>query len=450
MTTVADLTAEQVGNAQLIAATVGSLQGDEWDKICAVACALQESSLINLPAGDKDSVGLFQQRPSQGWGTVEQIADPVYATTAFCQGTPNTSAGLFGIPADAGLSMADRIQAVQLSADGSLYAQWQDLATALIGGFIVGSPVPVESIPAYYQGYPGRPDGIDFIVIHSVESPIGLYADSLARYYFGTTACGETSAHAIIDPTVIVEMVPPGSRAWQCGNGNDRGYGIEQSGYARFSRAEWTTAAGLQQLENVAWWAAGKCRELGIAPRWLTDGQLATPGNKGFVTHSDVTRVLGGTTHTDPGDGYPRDLLMAAVQRQLGDVTPTPSPPEDDMTPEQAKQLSDLAAEVALINKRVGLLIQSQAVDADKVSASNAHVAISPYSIPNKLAGIKKQLDALTTGTIGIAKGSDALAVPPYSVFNLAHQTNSGLTDLHAKVDDLAAAVQAVTDGKKL
>lgn len=49
----------------------------------AIATAIQESKLRNLTYGDRDSVGLFQQRPSQGWGTVEELQDPVYATNAF-------------------------------------------------------------------------------------------------------------------------------------------------------------------------------------------------------------------------------------------------------------------------------------------------------------------------------------------------------------------------------
>lgn len=49
----------------------------------AIATAIQESKLRNLTYGDRDSVGLFQQRPSQGWGTVDQLRDPVYATQAF-------------------------------------------------------------------------------------------------------------------------------------------------------------------------------------------------------------------------------------------------------------------------------------------------------------------------------------------------------------------------------
>lgn len=49
----------------------------------AIATAIQESKLRNLTYGDRDSVGLFQQRPSQGWGTVDQLQDPIYATNAF-------------------------------------------------------------------------------------------------------------------------------------------------------------------------------------------------------------------------------------------------------------------------------------------------------------------------------------------------------------------------------
>jgi hypothetical protein len=49
----------------------------------AIATAIQESKLRNLAYGDRDSVGLFQQRPSQGWGTEKQILDPVYATNKF-------------------------------------------------------------------------------------------------------------------------------------------------------------------------------------------------------------------------------------------------------------------------------------------------------------------------------------------------------------------------------
>lgn len=449
MTAISDLRGEQRGNADLIARIVLGLGGTDWDAVCAVACALQESSLRNLPGGDKDSVGLFQQRPSQGWGSAEQCADPIYATTAFCEGTPDASPGLFDLPDRATLPLTVAVQTVQRSANPDAYAQWQPLAEQLVALVLApkeptpvptSQPVPVKSIPAYYQGYPPpRPDGLDFIVIHSVEGPLeaGL-AESLARYYFGTTACNETSAHAIIGPDLIVEMVPPAWMAWQCGNGNQRGYGMEQTGYARFSRAEWTTPLGMKQLTNVAWWAAQKCRELGIPARWLTDEQLATKGQKGFVTHNDVTRVLGGTTHTDPGPDYPRDLLMAAIQADLyGTPTPAPTPqPEDDMTPEEHQWLAD-------VHQRSNWLMQMGAIDAKRTPTPNLHMAVPPYSIPNQIAAVRELLESLLK-TVAIDAAGNSLPVAPYSLFNLANQTHQTVNELVDAVAELKSSLAAL------
>jgi hypothetical protein len=74
---------EQAGNAALISAV--SLKRDMPPRAATIALttAIQESKIRNLRYGDRDSLGLFQQRPSQGWGTEKQILDPVYSTNAF-------------------------------------------------------------------------------------------------------------------------------------------------------------------------------------------------------------------------------------------------------------------------------------------------------------------------------------------------------------------------------
>jgi len=78
-----ELTTEQAENASLIAA-IGVSRGLPARAVSiALATAYQESKIRNLDSGDRDSLGLFQQRPSQGWGTVEQVQDPYYATNAF-------------------------------------------------------------------------------------------------------------------------------------------------------------------------------------------------------------------------------------------------------------------------------------------------------------------------------------------------------------------------------
>jgi hypothetical protein len=74
---------EQAENASIIAA-VAARRGLPARAISiAIATAFQESKLENVSGGDRDSIGLFQQRPSQGWGTEKQIMDPYYATNAF-------------------------------------------------------------------------------------------------------------------------------------------------------------------------------------------------------------------------------------------------------------------------------------------------------------------------------------------------------------------------------
>ncbi|MFL6053788.1 MAG: hypothetical protein ACJ72W_12870 [Actinoallomurus sp.] len=90
----------------------------------ALATAMQESRLKDLPGGDRDSAGLFQQRPSQGWGTHAQIVDPVHAATAFYQ-------RLKTLPGWKQLSVTEAAQDVQHSATPDAYAQWEPQARAI-------------------------------------------------------------------------------------------------------------------------------------------------------------------------------------------------------------------------------------------------------------------------------------------------------------------------------
>jgi hypothetical protein len=101
----------------------------------AYATALQESDLANLPYGDLDSVGVFQQRPSQGWGTTKQIENPVYASTRFF-------AALAAVPGYLHMPIYQAAQAVQRSADGQAYAQWATTGSQLAAAF--GGSLPHE------------------------------------------------------------------------------------------------------------------------------------------------------------------------------------------------------------------------------------------------------------------------------------------------------------------
>ncbi|WP_426566013.1 hypothetical protein ACPPVT_05455 [Angustibacter sp. McL0619] len=78
-----EYTPEQMGNAATIAGIAMQRALPARAATIALATARQESKFINVDYGDRDSLGLFQQRPSQGWGTRSQVTDPVYATNAF-------------------------------------------------------------------------------------------------------------------------------------------------------------------------------------------------------------------------------------------------------------------------------------------------------------------------------------------------------------------------------
>jgi len=120
------LDAEQLANAGVIAATGRQLGIPERGIVVGLATAAQESQLRNLAYGNADSVGLFQQRPSQGWGDVTDLMRPDYAATRFFQ-------ALQRVPGWEQLSVTEAAQAVQRSAFPAAYARWETLAMSLAG-----------------------------------------------------------------------------------------------------------------------------------------------------------------------------------------------------------------------------------------------------------------------------------------------------------------------------
>jgi hypothetical protein len=144
------LDAEQAANATTIAAVGKRLGMPDHAVTIALATALQESKLYNLSYGDLDSLGLFQQRPSQGWGTKDQILSPRYAATAFYT-------HLAKVDNWQTLDVTVAAQAVQRSAGPDAYARWEAearvLAQALTGELpaAFACHVPGKATPALNQ-----------------------------------------------------------------------------------------------------------------------------------------------------------------------------------------------------------------------------------------------------------------------------------------------------------
>lgn len=135
---VVGLSAEQAGNARVIVA-VGRERGvPQRGLLVALMTAAQESGLRNLDYGDRDSLGLFQQRPSMGWGTPAQVRDPAHAAAAFYGGptSPAPNRGLLDVPGWQTMPLTAAAQAVQRSAFPGAYAKWEDDARAWLADIL--------------------------------------------------------------------------------------------------------------------------------------------------------------------------------------------------------------------------------------------------------------------------------------------------------------------------
>ncbi|WKN18896.1 NlpC/P60 family protein [Streptomyces sp. JUS-F4] len=165
--------ADQVPNAKTIQATGVAMNIPARGQVVALATALQESGLRNLTYGDRDSLGLFQQRPSKGWGSASQILNPVHASTKFYEGLKKVSGWQ-------SLSVTQAAQAVQKSGFPEAYAKWEPLATALLKKANGASPSPSPSgsadtgspSPDSAGGCSADGDGTDFGTI-----PVGTLPD---------------------------------------------------------------------------------------------------------------------------------------------------------------------------------------------------------------------------------------------------------------------------------
>jgi hypothetical protein len=136
---------EQMANAATISAVGTSRRVPQRAIMVALATAWQESKLHNLAGGDRDSIGLFQQRPSQGWGTPEEISDPRYAARTFY-------AELLKVKGWEAMRVTDAAQTVQRSAHPEAYEKWADkadaLARALVGETTSAVTCTVTADPA--------------------------------------------------------------------------------------------------------------------------------------------------------------------------------------------------------------------------------------------------------------------------------------------------------------
>ncbi|HEX2824350.1 MAG TPA: hypothetical protein VHO07_29935 [Streptosporangiaceae bacterium] len=218
------LDTSQAGIAATIAGVAARHRLPRQAVTIAYAAALQESQLQNLDYGDRDSVGIFQQRPSQGWGTTREIENPVYATTRFFD-------ALVRVPGYAAMPVDAAAQAVQHSAEGAAYEQWATVAAQLAGYFTGSSP---HGVSCWYTP-PAKADLADAVrSLTQTFGPAGREA-VVARI--------TTDRSAKQDGSVAV-LHAQRDAAWAVAGwlvANAQAYGI---GEVRYAGYEWQAADG--------------------------------------------------------------------------------------------------------------------------------------------------------------------------------------------------------------
>jgi cell wall-associated NlpC family hydrolase len=195
---------EQIANARMIMAVGQEMGMSSRDIMTGIITAMQESSLRNLGGGDRDSAGLFQQRPSQGWGSYSQVTDPLYATRKFF-------GALKGVSNRGGMQIWQAAQAVQRSAYPFAYAAWENDAKRMMlaSGMSGGLPYPVNTpdAPLSDQIGPGRSQ----TAVQSPEGSTPAVSGSTTDKASPTATGAGASTSDLVAPGQVPKAADPGA-----------------------------------------------------------------------------------------------------------------------------------------------------------------------------------------------------------------------------------------------
>ncbi|MFC8346562.1 heavy metal transporter [Streptomyces sp. NPDC057280] len=192
-----EFTPEQAVNAATITA-VGTGRGlPERAVAIALATSIQESGLRNITHGDRDSLGLFQQRPSQGWGTERQIMDPAYAAGKFYEHLVKVS-GYTKMP------LTEAAQRVQRSGYPEAYAKHEPDAVLLAAALTGTSPATLTCDGRQAATQAAGPDGVrDALVKDFGRDALDTTAEDVAK---GTKSSSAATGDTAGERTLIVPV----------------------------------------------------------------------------------------------------------------------------------------------------------------------------------------------------------------------------------------------------
>ncbi|MEV6165279.1 hypothetical protein AB0L71_25815 [Streptomyces sp. NPDC052052] len=243
------MSTEQASNAATISA-VGTARGlPERAVTIALATALQESGLRNIEHGDRDSLGLFQQRPSQGWGTEEQILDPVYSAGEFYR-------HLAKVPGYSRLPLTVAAQRVQRSGFPQAYAKHEPDAALLSAALTGRSPTSLNCTPPRTTAVKADPATVRAELVRAFGKDVLPAQESSAED--GKGAAGAPATGVVSIPVRAADAA-----------------GDDDAARRGWELAHWAVAQSEKLgLQEVAY--AGRVWEAGVG--WRTDGkESATP-----------------------------------------------------------------------------------------------------------------------------------------------------------------------------
>lgn len=175
---------EQRSNAATIIRVGQEVGASARDILIALMTAMQESGMRNLDYGDRDSVGLFQQRTSMDWGSLQQIQNPEYAAKAFFLGA-GTNKGLLDYANRNSMALTEAAQTVQRSAYPDAYAKHEDAAKRLLDSLGDGKAVQgtLGTVPGYTVDQPTIGEALsDTLGSHPSVQSATPEVDALGEY----------------------------------------------------------------------------------------------------------------------------------------------------------------------------------------------------------------------------------------------------------------------------
>lgn len=266
-----DISGEQAENAALIAAVAVRRGMPARAASIALATAFQESKLTNIDYGDRDSLGLFQQRPSQGWGSREQILDPVYATNAFYD-------ALARVRGYESMEITVAAQRVQRSAYPDAYADHEEDGRALASALTGHSPgsftcdldggAPEADTDLTGMGLTPRADAVRKELLERFGRL------SLGGFDPDGVSTGHMAGSAHYDGRAIDVFVRPVNAA-----NNARGWAMAQWAVANAARLDIRTVIFDDRI-----WTAGR-------DGWRDYDPPDSPGDRAILEHRDHVHI---------------------------------------------------------------------------------------------------------------------------------------------------------------